>query len=142
MQAKSYIETGGNIPEKLEDISWIKDVSECFVQTSSSTYPSTSDFNSSVTAKLIFCISIFLNILILIFTVLYLGKVFVWIEQSQHKHLKDLYKASAIGVLACMQLCVITSSLVFILSVICELQCSEVSGNNIKEANNQRDTKV
>ena len=38
-----------------------------------------------------------------------------------------------------MQLCVITSSFVFlvlILSVICELQCSEVSGSNVKEANN------
>ena len=32
--------------------------------------------------------------------------------------------------------------LVLILSVICELQCSEVSGNNVKETNNQRDMMI
>ena len=101
MQAKAYVEAGGNISEKLEDISWIKDVSKCYMQASSSTHPSISDHNLSsspvTTAVLIFCTSLFLNILILIFTVLYLDKVFAWIsEQTQHKHQKDLYKASAI----------------------------------------------
>ena len=99
MQAKVYVESGENNPEKLEDISWIKDVSdsECF--STVTMMPSSTDHNlfpSLVTAKLIFCTSIFFNILILIFTVLYLDKVFTWIEQPQHKHLKDLYKASAI----------------------------------------------
>lgn len=87
---------GNPMQEKLEDISWIKD--ECH-----SYYESASDYNhfsfstSQSTAVLIFCTYLFLNILILIFTVLYLGKVFTWIEQPQQTYyLKSLYKASAI----------------------------------------------
>ena len=52
--------------------------------------------NSRTTAILIFVTYLLLNVLILTLTVLYLGKIFSWIEQSQHNHLKDLYNASAI----------------------------------------------
>ena len=52
-------------------------------------------FSAQSTAMLIFCTYLLLNILILICTVLYLGKIFSWIERPQHKYLKVLYKASA-----------------------------------------------
>lgn len=92
MQAKAYIESPKL--KKLEDVTWIKDVYEC-LQTSSSHLKR--DFiSSSVTAKLIFCTYLFLNTLILLFTILYFSKVFNWIEQPQHKKLKELLKASAI----------------------------------------------
>ena len=91
MQANAYVRNEGiPVQEKLEDISWIKDV------TNSDLILQYSVFMPSTVAGLIFCAYIFLNILILIFTVLNLGKVFEWIKQPQHKHLKDLYKASAI----------------------------------------------
>ena len=83
---------------KLDDISRMKDNCGFYDNNyaSASILYSTSFSNSQSTAMLIFITYLILNILILIFTVLYLGKVFVWIEQPQHKHLKDLYKASAI----------------------------------------------
>ena len=98
MQAKAYIESSK--PERLGDISRIKDVGSgacisTMTQTSSSFLVS-NYFSPLITAILIFCTYLFLNVLILLFTVLYLGKVFRWIEQPQHKKLKDLYKASAI----------------------------------------------
>ena len=52
-------------------------------------------FMPSDIVVLIFCTCVFLNILALIFTVLYVGKIFSWIKQAQQK-LKDLYIASAI----------------------------------------------
>ncbi len=93
MQARAYIES--TKLKKLEDISWIKDVDKC----SGTTLPSYVTFyyyDSLNTAKLIFFTYLFLNILILVFTILYFGKVFSWIEQPQHKKLKELLKASAI----------------------------------------------
>jgi hypothetical protein len=51
---------------------------------------------SPFTANLIFSTYLFLNILILVFTILFFGKVFYWIEQPQHTKLKELLKASAI----------------------------------------------
>ena len=92
MQAKAYIENPK--VKKLEDITWIKDVYEC-LQTSSS-HLDRNFISSSVTGKLIFCTYLFLNTLILLFTILYFGKAFNWIEQPQHKKLKELLKASAI----------------------------------------------
>ena len=91
MQAKAYIESSKL--KKLEDITWIKDVYEC---SSSHRYLDRNFISSSVTAKLIFCTYLFLNTLILLFTVLFFGKIFSWIEQPQHKKLKELLKASAI----------------------------------------------
>jgi hypothetical protein len=93
MQAKAYIESPKL--KQSEDISWIKDVGECSGTTSPS-YLESNFFSSSNTAKLIFSTYVFLNILILIFTILYFGKVFSSIEQPQHKKLKELLKASAI----------------------------------------------
>ena len=91
MQASAYVRNEGIPVQEMLDISWIKDV------TNSDLIPQYSVFNMpSTVAGLIFCAYIFLNILILIFTVLNLGKVFEWIKQPQHNHLKDLYKASAI----------------------------------------------
>ena len=90
MQAKAYIESPKL--KKLEDITWIKEVYEC----SSSSHLDGNFISSSVTAILIFCTYFFLNILILLFTILFFGKVFSWIEQPQHKKLKELLKASAI----------------------------------------------
>lgn len=89
MQAKAYIESPK--VKKLEDITWIKDVYEC-----SSSHLDHNFISSSVTGKLIFCTYLFLNTLILLFTILYFGKAFNWIEQPQHKKLKELLKASAI----------------------------------------------
>ena len=93
MQASAYVRNEGiPVQEKLEDISWIKDVTNSdLIQPQYSVR-----FRPSTVAGLIFCAYIFLNILILIFTVLNLGKVYEWIKQPQHNHLKDLYKASAI----------------------------------------------
>ena len=49
---------------------------------------------SSSVAALIFCTFFWLNILILIFTVLNMDKIYSWLEE-QRENLKDLYKASA-----------------------------------------------
>ena len=83
---------------KLDDISWMKEKCGFYDNNyvSASILYNNSLSDSRSTAVLIFIIYLILNILILMFTVLYLGKVFTWIEQAQHKHLKDLYKASAI----------------------------------------------
>ena len=97
VQAKANSKSEGNpMQENMEDISWIRDMmtSTCYGGSSDISI----DFLSppSTTANLIFCTFLFLNILILLFTMLYLGEVYSWIEQPQHKILKDLYKASAI----------------------------------------------
>jgi hypothetical protein len=110
MQAKAYIEN----PKlnKLEDISWIKNVSKCSGTTSNSSSYLHSFSSSKFAAKLIFCTFIFLNILILILTILYFGKVFSWIEQPQHKKLKELLQASAI-VLIFVNLCAFINDVIW-----------------------------
>ena len=85
---------GDNLVEgKLDDISWMKDNCGFYDNNyaSASILYNTSFSNSRSTAMLMFITYLILNILILIFTVLYLGKVFVWIEQPQHKHAPERF---------------------------------------------------
>ena len=86
MQAKTYIESS--------KLTWIEESD--FYECSLFSHPDRNFISSSFTAKLIFCTYLFLNTLILLFTVLFFDKVFSWIEQPQHKKLKELLKASAI----------------------------------------------
>ena len=83
---------------KLDDISYLKDKCSFYDLNNSagSLVHDNSFSNSRTTAILIFVTYLLLNVLILILTMLYLDKVFSWIEQPQRNHLKDLYKASAI----------------------------------------------
>lgn len=79
----------------IEDISWLMEIDDVDYDDSDGLFPSSS------VAALIFCTFLWLNILILILTVLniYIDKVYTWPEE-QHKSTswKDMYKASA-GVL-------------------------------------------
>ena len=83
---------------KLDDISGMKDKCRFYDNDSAAfiLHNNYSFSNSQTAAVLIFFTYLLLNTLILTLTVLYLGKMFIWIEQPQHKYLKDLYKASAI----------------------------------------------
>ena len=81
IQAKAYSKNQCPLNQTLEDISWLKRMSSC------------SDVSPDPIAETIFCMYVFVNILILIFTVQYSGKVYTWIEIE---YFKDLYKASAI----------------------------------------------
>ena len=74
----------------LEDISWLMEIDK--------DYP----FSSLSAAVLIFCVYLMLNILILIFTMLNIDKLYTWIKE-QRESWKDLYKASA-GVLTFINL--------------------------------------
>lgn len=99
VQAKAYSMNGDNpVQGKLDDISCLKDKCSFYDLNSpaGSLLHDNSFSNSQTTAILIFVTYLLLNALILTLNVLYLGKIFSWIEQSQHNHLKDLYKASAI----------------------------------------------
>ena len=81
MQARIYVRNE-EIPvqEKLEDISWIKDVTNSYNIDSITYY-----FTDDGIAVLILLTYFLLNLLILIFTVLYLGKILNWIKQSKLK---------------------------------------------------------
>ena len=116
MQAKAYAKSDGNQIlnfTSLEDISWLMQIDGSGMQ-----YYDDSDvlFSSSDVANLIFCTFLWLNILILIFTMLNVNKVYTWLEE-QSKSWKDMYKASA-GVLTLINLGAfigdITSSLIFL----------------------------
>ena len=94
MQAKTYAKSDGNHvlmnSTGLEDISWLMEIDKDY------------SFSSSSAAVLIFCVFLMLNILILIFTVLNIDKLYTWIKE-QRESWKDLYKASA-GVLTFINL--------------------------------------
>ena len=116
MQAKAYAKSDGNQIlnfTSLEDISWLMQTDGSGMQ-----YYDDSDvlFSSSDVANLIFCTFLWLNILILIFTMLNVNKVYTWLDE-QSKSWKDMYKASA-GVLTLINLGAfigdITSSLIFL----------------------------
>ena len=98
--------------EKLEDISWIKDITN-FPTDSMLQY--SYGFTPFDIAGLIFCIYVFLNLLILILTVLYIGKMFSWIKLSRNQYLRDLYKASAI-VLTLINLAALMSDISLLLT--------------------------
>ena len=108
MQARTYVRNE-EIPgqEKLEDISWIKDVTNSY----NILYIDSYYFTDYSIALLILWTYFLLNLLILIFTVLYLGKVLNWIRQSKHEYLKDVYKASA-GVLTFINLATFVSDII------------------------------
>lgn len=101
----------------LEDISWLTEIVK---QDSPNSYyydvhiiydRNSVTFPSSSVAALIFFTSVWLNILILILTVLNLEKVYVWISvEESHSNLKDLYKASA-GVLTFINLAAVGGDL-------------------------------
>ena len=96
----------------LEDTSWLM---ETVNQDSPNSYYygdyASTIFSSSSVAALIFCTFVWLNILILILTVLNLEKVHVWISvEESRSNLKDLYKASA-GVLTFINLVAVGSDL-------------------------------
>ena len=100
LQAKGYAKSDGDLTQtNLEDISQLTNTFECTygsIRVNDPIIPPTF-FDESHFSALIFCTYLILNMLILIFIVLYLGKVFAWLKQSQHtKYLKDLYKASVI----------------------------------------------
>ena len=84
-QAKAYSKNQGPLNQTLEDISWLKHVSSC------SDISQVQDPKSI--ADPIFCIYVLVNILILLFTVRYSGKVYTWTEIE---YFKNLFKASAI----------------------------------------------
>jgi hypothetical protein len=96
-QAKAYAKGDGNQITSLEDISWLMEVDDPELQY----YSGYEAFPSSCVAGLIFCTFFLLNILILIFTVLNIDKVYTWLEE--HESWKDMYKASA-GVLTFINL--------------------------------------
>jgi hypothetical protein len=95
MQAKAYAKSDGKQIVNfisLEDISWLMEIED----------PQSYSFSSSSVAVLIFCTFFWLNILLLLFTVLNVDKVYTWLEE-QCKSWKDIYKASA-GVLTFINL--------------------------------------
>lgn len=113
MQAKAYAESDGNQMmnfTSLEDISWLMEIDDSNLQ-----YYDYSDglFSSSDVAALIFCTFLWLNILILIFTMLNVNKVYTWLEE-QRKSWTDMYKASA-GVLTFINLAAFCGDLTSIL---------------------------
>ena len=59
---------GDPMPNNLEDISWLEGISDC-----DSLNYAPGFFIPSIIAELILCTFVFLNVLILLFTVLYLG---------------------------------------------------------------------
>ena len=87
LQAKGYAKTNGNLMQtNLEDISSMK--VGCAAK-------ALNIFDSPTTANLILSTFFLLNILILTFTMLYLQKVFIWL-QKQGRYSRNLYKAIAI----------------------------------------------
>ena len=101
-----------SVQGKLDDISWMKDRCNAYndYDLTAALYSDNSHFSAQSTAMLIYCTYLLLNILILTLTVLYLGKIFTWIERPQHKYLKDLYNASA-TVLAFINLVTLVSDI-------------------------------
>ena len=100
----------------LEDISWLKEMVEpdnpyYYWYNPNSLY--NMYFPSDSIAALIFCTFFWLNILLLIFTVLNMDKVYSWLKE-QHKSLKDMYKASA-SVLAFINLAALGGDLTVML---------------------------
>jgi hypothetical protein len=106
VQAKAYAKSDGYQTHlimnftSLEDISWLMESDEVLHYTYYDNYGNIM-FPSSLVAGLIFCTFLWLNILILILTMLNIDKVYTWLEE--HENWKDLYKASA-GVLTFINL--------------------------------------
>ncbi|MCG8625206.1 MAG: hypothetical protein MJE68_24810, partial [Proteobacteria bacterium] len=119
MQAKIYAKNNGNQTNftSLEDISWLIEIDD-FVQYYDESYyhnynnvmiDGSYQFSSLLVAALIFSTFFWLNILILIFTMLNIDKVYTWLEE-QCKSRKDIYKASA-GVLTFFNLAAFSGDL-------------------------------
>jgi hypothetical protein len=101
VQAKTYAKNDGSQIinfRSLEDISWLMEVDDPELQY----YDDYESFSSSSVAMLIFFTFLWLNTLIMIFTMLNIEKLYTWIEE-QRKNWKDIYKASA-GVLTFINL--------------------------------------
>ena len=108
VQAKGYAKSsdGNQIMNftSLEDISWLMEANNH----ANDDYDA---FPLSSVAVLIFCTFLWLNTLVLIFTMLNIDKVYTWLEE-QCKSWKDMYKASA-GVLTFINLAAFGSDLSF-----------------------------
>ena len=92
----------------LEDISWLKEM----VEPDNPNYDM--NFHPDSVAALIFCTYFWLNILLLLFTVLNMDKVCCWLKE-QRESLKDMYKASA-SVLAFINVAALGGDLTIMLS--------------------------
>ena len=94
LQAKGYVKGDRNQVnfKSLEDISWLKEIIDDV--NSPTQYYAFDYLSSSIVAALILCTFLWINVLILILTVLNIEKIYNWIEESRTS-LKDLYKASA-----------------------------------------------
>ena len=95
MQAKTYAKSDGKQIlmnfTSLEDISWLMEIDDSDLQYEAILI----FFPSSSVAALIFCTFFWLNLLILIFTMLNIDKVYTWIEEQRKSCIwKDTYKAS------------------------------------------------
>jgi hypothetical protein len=123
VQAKTYAKSDGSHKmnfTSLEDISWLMEIDE--LPYSDELFPSSS------VAALIFCTFLWLNILILIFTMLNIDKVYTWLEE-QRKSWKNMYKASA-GVLTFINLVMFGGDLTCVIVIMTDVSRDRSRGYN------------